>query len=492
MAEFSKETVTRSLLAKLYEIMTARPDSDVDALPENEFIAWCQPGLPFEAPDFDFAVQGIGGGDGEAVRQRLARAEDWSRLVNFIPNSTAIFDQEQQKKMFNTAAFSTDGSSIASVYGNLLRFSEVAHSELSEEQKAELERLRGALVTVREEHDALSGETVEIVEDSPVVKKYDEMMAAYLEAVTEFHTKRINALNSDDAIAVQEWSLNADNFRKSVRAALGRWTSVGRKNDVESARARIGQITMRDLTLLKDDLLDKLDRAKLSSPISGDDFYWTSVIPANFANASGWQAQSFSHSEVEVHKSSKHTAFEGSVKLPIASWFSASPSGSGETEKIEEELDTSDFSLAFEMSQAIISRAWLAVEFVRSNAWRFPPDMPTLTNLTATISDGATPPSGSMIAIPTAALFARNITVDFKELHEESSTFRRDLNGGLDLKIGPFNLAGGKVKRGEKEFDMNRRVTEEGLKVDGMQLIGFRCTLLPKLPNPSPDVEDWT
>lgn len=48
MSPIPKETVTRAMLAKLYEVLTARPEGDADALPANEFIAWCQPGLPFE------------------------------------------------------------------------------------------------------------------------------------------------------------------------------------------------------------------------------------------------------------------------------------------------------------------------------------------------------------------------------------------------------------------------------------------------------------
>ena len=493
MAAIPKETVTRALLAKLYEVLTARPDADSDALPKNEFIAWCQPGLPFEPADFDFAVRGIGGGDGEGedVRRRLARADDWSRLTNFIPNASGVFDDEQQKKMFDTTAFSTEGASIASVYGNVLRFSEVADGELSDEVKQRLEEVRSRLVVVREEEDLFTGEKVELVEDAPIIQRYNALMAEYLDALVVYHTKRLNALNSVDALAVQDWALNADSYRSRVRAALGKWVSTGRKNDVERMWAFFDQVTMRDLTLLKADLLDKLERAKMSNPISGDEFYWTSIIPANVAAAGGWQAQSFKHAEVEIHEKNQSTAFGGRAKLPIASWFGLSASGSGEIEKIEKQVDTSDFSMSFEIAQAIVSRAWLSVEFLRSNAWRFAADMPNLTNLTSTLSDGEVPPKGSLTAFPTAAVFVRNVKIDLAELREQTSEFRRQLEGGLDLKIGPFNLGGGKVKRGDREYDLNRRMTNEGLSVDGLQLIGFRCTLLPKLPNPAANVERW-
>lgn len=493
MSPVPKETVTRAMLAKLYEVLTARPDGDADALPANEFIAWCQPGLPFEPEDLDFAVRGIGGGEGEGedVRRRIARADDWSRLTNFIPNATGVFDVGQQKKMFDTTAFSTDGASIASIYSNVLRFSEVAQGELSDEVKEKLERFRGLLVQVREEEDLISGEKVEVVDDAPAVKKYNELMAEYLDAVMQYNSKRIAALNTDDGLAVQDWALNADNYRMKVRAALGKWESTGKKNDIEAIRAFISQVTMRDLTLLKADLLDKVNKAVMNNPTSGGEYYWTSFIPANLATSTGWQQQSFKHSETHLHESSRTTAFGGNVSLPIGSWFGLKGGGSMETEKIEKELNTEDFALTFELAQAVITRGWVGMEFLLSNAWRFAEDMPNLTNLTSTLSDGQVPPSGSLIGIPTAAIFARNLTLDFKELHEESSDFRRDIEANLDLKIGPFNLGGGKFKRGEKEHTMDRKLTEEGLKVPGMQIVGFRCIMLPKLPNPAPNVEKW-
>lgn len=511
MAEFTKEQVTTAFLSKLYESLTARPDIDADALPDDRFIAWCQPGLPFEPEDFMFALKGIGrsagsaaatgeeDGDaaatldreGEELRQRILRASDWARLTNFIPNPSGIYDDEQQKKMFDTTAFTQDGSSMASLYETVLRHSEVAYSELSEDVEARMTRFRGLLSQTIEEEDLFSGKTKTRVVDSPLVVAYNTYMSEYIDASLEYNTKRLNALNSNDSLAVQDWALNASNYRRRVKAAYSKWVSLGYKNDVEKIGAYIDQVTMRDLTLMKADLLDKLDKSRISDPTSGEEFLWTSLIPAGLPFSKGWTTYNFSQSEVRSYSKSQNNAWSAKAKLPLGSWFGASASGSGSTKKIEREYDTSNFKMSFEVAQGMISRCWFSPEFLFSNAWRFPEDLANLTNFGEALSDGKTPPKGAMIAYPTTAIFVRNVKVSFDELKSESSDLTKQLKTGGGMHIGPFNLGGASYERGSTEREFKREVTEEGLEIPGMQLIGFKCKLLPQLPNPSDEVEKW-
>jgi hypothetical protein len=518
-----KEQAVSAFLGKLYESLTARPDIDADALPDDRFIAWCQPGLPFEKEDFTFALKGISGQSdagvgaapvdegpsadappangapapasttGEDVNQRILRAADWSRLANFIPNPSGVYNEEQQKKMFDTTAFTQDGSSIASVYSNVLRFCEVADGELSDDIKAKLERFRGLLVETKEEEDLLTGETTEVITDSPVVQRYYEYMSEFLDASLEYNSKRLAALNASDPAAVQDWALNAHNYRRRVRAAHSKWVSTGHKNDIEKIWAFINQVTMRDLKLLKEDLLDRLDKATITDPTSGESFYWTSLIPAGLPFSDGWLGQSFVHSEISTHRESEHNAWSAKADIPVYSWFvRAKGEASSSEQRYESEVDVSNFSMSYEIAQAMVSRPWMSPEFLFSEAWRFGPNMPNLSNLTEALSDGKKPPSGAMIAYPTTAIFVRNVTVNFSELHSESSSFRKKIKGGASVSFGPINLGGGTYERGESTRSFERELTREGLTVPGMQLIGFKCKLLPKLPNPSAKVTKWS
>ncbi|SHN35182.1 hypothetical protein [Gracilibacillus kekensis] len=495
MAKFKEDQISKALLAKLYESMTAQPDIDEineEVLPNDQFIAWCQPGIPFRPEDFLFATRGIGGGEGEGedVRQRMLLAEEWSQLTNFVPNPSGIYDEESQKKMFDTTSFNQDGVSMVSIYKNILQFSEVATAELDEELKERVKRVRGLLKEVTEVEDLMTGEKKEKIDDSALIKAYRTYEGEYVDEALLYNTKRLNALNSDDAAAVQDFALNAPLYRSKVRSALNKWISTGYKYDVERIYAFLESVTQRDLQLLKAEYQEDLRKAEITNPVNGSTFYWTSLIPASLPFSDGWMNYSFKESEVSEHSEKTTNQWEGSATPSLLKWFK--PSTSGETEKEREVKDTSNFSMSFEVAQAMISRPWFAPEFLLSDAWRFSPDMPNLANLTTALSDGEVPPTGSMIAYPTTAIFVRNVQVDFNELHEEESSFKRDIDAGLDIKIGPVKIAGGSYQRGDERTDFESHLTEQGLSVPGLQLIGFKCKLLPKLPNPSPDVENWT
>ena len=518
------------MMAKLYEILTAQPGAGIEGMPEDEIVTWMSPGLAYNKEDFLFAVRGIGGGEsrvlgeagidapreptaeagaeaeggaeegamvnepgtisaGDDVRRRLLAASNWARIANFVPDVEDVFDDDSQRKMFDTTAFSQDGLSIASIYENVLRFSEVAAMEITEEQEKNLERFRSLLTETREENDLFTGETREIIDDSRLVKAYNTYQQEYVDAMLLYNTKRLNALNSDDAAAVQDWALNAELYKQKVKSAYGKWISAGYKNQVEAMHGYINQVTQRNLVLMKEDLLEKLRMSELTDPTTGP-FYWTSVAPARFAFADSWGNYSFSHTEVESYRKKSYRKYEGGGGANFGG-FSVWGGGSSESQRYESDFDLSDFKMDFEFTQTFIMRPWYGPEFLLGNAWRFGDNMPNLTNMTESLSDGESPPTGSLTAIPTAALFVRNVTINFKELERDYDRFVKDVKAKGGLRIGGIGLIRGGHTRSDQQSKYHYEKTEEGLHVPGMQLVGFKCKLLPELPNPSDEVEKW-
>ena len=88
-------------------------------------------------------------------------------------------------------------------------------------------------------------------------------------------------------------------------------------------------------------------------------------------------------------------------------------------------------------------------------------------------------------------VLARDIVIDFKELHNRESLTASTLQGGGKVSYGLFSL-GGSYKRGKREHKVSSQMTAQGLKVEGMQVIGFKCAVLPKAPDPSPEIASWT
>lgn len=526
------QDISRALLGYLYDLMTGQPEIEASGLPDDRFVAWCQPGIPFRKEDFDFSIVGPTGnivepttdvidetvgdvndvtpveGDdatmgervtsepdrpdaGALANQRSLAAYQWSRLANFVPDPDGVYDDEGQKKMFDTTAFSQDGTSILTIYRNVLNYSEVAASELTEEEKARIEKLRSLLVKETEITDIFGEPTDEIERGpSPFVTKYKEYALAYDEARMQLIAKRAAALAGDDEQASIEWTLGGDIYKRRVQAAYEDWVSLGRKHDYEKVQAYLDQVGRRNLLLLKRELLNDLEHASHETIVGNADYYWTSIIPATLLRSEGWQTYTLTENMVDTYRNKKSNSWGGSAAGSFG-FFRFGGSGGKSKQEINREVDTSNFQMKFEMAQAMIDRWWFSPEFLFSNAWRWSDDLPEgLDYINEGLSNGETPPEGAMIAYPTAAMFVRNVSIKSREFESESNFVNETVRGGGVVGIGPFVL-GGKAKKGEEEYDYESHSENGELSIPGTQLIGFKCKLLPKLPNPSDEVEHW-
>ena len=106
------------------------------------------------------------------------------------------------------------------------------------------------------------------------------------------------------------------------------------------------------------------------------------------------------------------------------------------------------------------------------------------------LSNGAIPPEGQLVAYPTTAVFVRDINIDFKDVHNSESAFNSSLKVNASVGWGPFRISGS-YTRNKSERTVNNSLDQQGLKVEGMQLIALKCATLPLSPNPNPDIKNW-
>lgn len=480
MAQQGKdEQLMQSLLGKLYQILTGGDDTVAKAT--DNFIAWCAPGLPFADEDLDFAAKGLAGKTGDEARKLLAQASDFSRLVNLVPDPSGVYNKQQQQ-----TTYEQKGTILWNVYKNVLQFSEVASGDLSQEQKDKIKKFQNLLRTTTKVKNIVTDIEEEKTQDGPVLVAYNQKMADYIAAATDYNNKRLSALNADNPTIVQDWALNASNYRRLVKAANDAWVSGGYKNEVEQMNAFIAQVTQRDLTLLKRDLQDQFEKAIQTDIISGADFYFTSFLPGNFArNPKGWTKFEFAEANVKTYERSETNAWGAEVAGSYG-LFKGSASTSGEIGTNNMSLDTTDFKMSFELVQVPLSRPWFSPEFLTNTAWHF-----AANKGMSPLSDGAQPPTGQLVAYSTAAVFVRNIIVDFKELHNRDSAYTQKIEAKAEVSYGPFSF-GGSYKRSVGEKQHESKIGSQGLEVPGLQLIAFKCAILPKSPNPSPEIKNWS
>ena len=530
MAEVLPSELMNSVMGKLYDVLTNGDETVPQS--EDNFFSWATPGIPVEATEFDFLTQGLtgvvkkeaiaeiavpvgAGGGGEApapapveltpalleqlratdTAQLYQEAENFARLVDFVPDVASTTNDG-----FARLAVMNNEGSLSDIYKYALRMSQVAQSELPQETKDKIEKFRNLLSVTVKKKNLIDDTETEVTEPSPLTKAYNEKLAAYEDAALLYNSRRIDALTASDSSAVHYWSMNANILRNKVKAAMADWVSAGYKNDYEAIAAFIDQVMQRDMALLKQEYRDDLEKARLTGLASGSDFFYSSLVPGNFARAGGWTEFKFTNSSFDSQTNTSHSTKQWKAKASASFMGIWGGSGGGSSSSSRNEyhnkFKSDRFALSFEIAQVPIVRPWFKEAFLLSRSWRF--DQNNAEAKGEIISDGGKPPKGKMPAYPTAVIFIRNLKLDFGEASGFNDFVAQNTSSsaGAGAKVGwgPFSLGGSYSRSsasGSTERTQHFEASSQGMAVDGMQIAGYKCHVFPKSPDPISTIEKW-
>lgn len=502
------QDLMNNVMGKIFDLIT---NGDGTTVPksENNFFAWCTPGVPFDPEDFDFLTQGLTGvfkprmvknADGTESNEALTdeqreaelakdttkmyqQAEQLARFVDVIPDASGIDDTKIRMNVKN------DEGTLSDVYEETLRFSQVANTELSAADKAKIEKYRQLLQVERVKEDLVTGEMVKVMEPSPLVKAYNDKMQAWMEAALEYNSARIDALTASTPRSVHNWAINANVLRAKVNFAMKDWITNGYKLEYEAIAAKMDQMSSRDLSLLKAQYKDVLEKSRLTGLASGADFFYSSVAPANFARSKGWTRFTFTNKDYSSYSKSSTQKWGAAAGLKLG-FFSIGGSAGSERSEFDAKADFSSFELTLEICQVPIIRPWMKINFLTSKTWRFAQGNEGFKN--KFLSDGKKPPHrDSMLpAHPTSMIFIKGLRLNFANASSVAHALDTKTGGGGMVGFGPFFL-GGSYQSGSSERSRSNHSDSQGMFVEGLQCIGFKCHLLPKSPNPDPAIKKW-
>jgi hypothetical protein len=473
----------QALVAKLYEILTG-DDTSVKT-PRNKFVSWFLPGVPFDPKDFRFAATGFVGATAEDVLETYHQAFVVSKLFDVVPDVSSNFVTNEMQQML----YSGTQDTISSVYSDVLRYSKVVHLELSEKEKAKIQKFRD-LLSVEVEEEDIVGEGKKIVtRPGKLTIAYTNAMNVYIEAADEYMTAKIDAQaatgnDPESKRRVHNFATKSKFMRAKMDAAWNAWVAQGYKNEYEEIQAYIEQVTQQDLVLYKQDLQRKLDSGRLTSPSDGD-FYYTTLLPGHFATSSGWTRFKFVEQDAETH-TKKATSQWGAQAGANFGLFSFGGGGGGSKTSELSDAKSENFSAEFEFTQVPISRAFFEPGFFSMRSWTLGKAWDLSFN--KTVSDGAANPTGRLVAFPVSALFARNVTMTSTNWSSHADFLKTSINAGGSVGYGPFRV-GGSYKKGKEERNTNLHLDGDTLTVEGIQLIGFINNIIPKSPNPDPSLK---
>lgn len=502
------QDLMNNMMGKIFDVIT---NGDGTTVPKSEdnFFAWSSPGVPFEDGDFDFLSQGLTGvvkpqivknPDGtettkelsEAERDQLLaqdttkmyqQAEQFARFVDVIPDASGIDEHIIRINIKNNEG------SLSDVYEEVLRFSQVANTELTPDEKAKIEKYRQLLQVEREKENLVTGEKEKVLQPSPLVNAYSEKQQAWMLAALEYNNARIDALTANTPRAVHNWAINANILRSKVNFALNDWINNGYKIDFERIAANIDQMSARDLSLLKAQYKDALEKARLTGLASGSDFFYCSLAPANFAKSSGWTRFTFTNDDNSYYSQQTTQKWGAAGGLSLG-FFTIGGSAGGKKTEFNANADFSSFDMSFEICQVPIIMPWFKKNFLTSKTWRFAQGNQGFKD--KFLSDGKRPPhvESMLPAFPISMIFIRNLRMSFVNASSVAHAIDSKIGGGGMVGYGPFFI-GGSYESGKKERSGKYHGDSQGIFVDGLQCIGFKCHLLPKSPNPDPSITEW-
>lgn len=524
MSLVEPSVMLNSVMGKIYDVLTNGDDTVPKS--EDNFFSWCTPGIVVDPSDFDFLSQGltgvvkkaaldqlqIGDGGGDAQQPELdpalleslraqdtarlyMQAENFARLVDFVPDLAATTNNQ-----FATMSIMNNEGSLSDRYQYILRMSQIMETELPEKTRAKIEKFRGLLTTTRTKVNLIDDTETEVVEPSALVNVYNQKLAEYENAALQYNARRIDALTADNVKAIHYWSMNANILRNRVRAAMADWVANGYKNDYEGIAAFIDQVMQRDMALLKQQYRDDLEKARITGLASGSDFYYTSCVPGNFITASGWtefgfDARDFNRSTSSRYEMKQSKTSGGGGWLGIFGGKGSASSASGGSES-HVKFNTHHFSMKFSIVQVPIVRPWFKTSFLTSKLWRFDQNNPEASK--QVVSDGGNPATGLIPAYPTSLIAIKNLQMSVKNSEGFSdaaqSWERSSASGGGAVRFGPFHLGGshGRSKAsGERSSEIGYNSRKEEMNVPGYQIIGFKCHVLPKSPDPLSSITNW-
>jgi hypothetical protein len=488
MPKDNSAELMQALIAKLYAEITGN-DGNIK-IPRNKFVTWFRPGIPFVADDFLFCSKGLIGSSAEQTQQLQHQAYVISKLFDFVPD---ISNQFVENKM-QQSVFTSTQDSISSVYRDILKYSRVVNVEPTADQVKKLQKYRDLMSVTKQVEDIITGEKKQVTEPGPITLAYTGKMNDYIDAADEYMNLLIDAQSAkgSDPEAIRRvaaWTNKSKFIRKKMEAAEMAWISQGYKNEYEQMNAYINQVTQRSMVLYKEDLLRKFNSALLTSTNEGTagDFYYTTLLPGNFATSPGWVNFTFYEQDYDTHYNKSTSQWGASTGVSFG-LFSLGASASGSKEQIATNQKSTKFRASFSFTQVPICRPFMDPGLFSMHGWT----LDKLWDLNFSgkkVSDGTANPKGRLVAYPITALFVKDVVFTFDEYDSQSNYLKSQISAGGSVGWGPFHV-GGSYSHGREQRDAHFDAKGGSIKIDGLQLIGVINNIVPKCPDTNPEIKD--
>jgi hypothetical protein len=373
---------------------------------------------------------------------------------------------------------------IWDVYEDAITHVTLPSTTLTARQQSELERAQAFLTTTATTTDPVTGARRQVIEDTPQYTAYREHQTAYLAALSSHNGMEIqaNVPGASNAL-VQDWARNGGAYRSQVASAWSAWVADGCKDDVEEALGTVrtlagqGPATLYEVlrgNLAADQMTDTLGQAFHPAYLSLPD----PLMPALKAS---WVRYEWSLRDLQMFSATPQTDSGSSAGPGWGLWCSGASAQYGSGQK-SFECDTTGLMVQAELLQMPLKRAWLRPEVFGSRGWCWSPRARF-----GLLSNGGIPPDGLMPLYPASVILAKDVAINLDMTSRQNQSSWSSISAGASFGWGPFSISGNVIQPGASA-ESHFMQSLSGISVPGPQIIAFMCEMLPKAPDPDPNL----
>jgi hypothetical protein len=198
---------------------------------------------------------------------------------------------------------------------------------------------------------------------------------------------------------------------------------------------------------------------------------------SSWQSESGWMKVTASSSDLQRSESQSTVQWGGSAGF---FGFGGSAGGSSTVAVSQEMLDR--LSISFEVKRVLIDRPWLDASVFRSRKWTWTDPTEEMISFgkfdqTKKLFEGRMP------LLPTSLILVRRVVLASNWGSTVTNDVRSGLSAGGGFSFGPFRV-GGNYGNSSHSASSRVQVTDAGIEIPDVQIIGWLCDILPRSPNP--------
>jgi len=313
---------------------------------------------------------------------------------------------------------------------------------------------------------------------------------AYLRYRDEYQSK-VKARNKayadalTDPLRLQAWPTNGVPYQDDVEEAWDRWMSLGNKEEIDRAIATLSAQGI-------DPAIALIARAKKKFQNSLVEINGIGEIPYTYLNPSswydadnddGWTEYTSRDFESEMHYEASTTSYGGGAGINMGLWSGSATFEHGDT-KVNSNASVKNLSIKFSYCAVDVYRPWMDTSLLHLQNWFLFGDYKKDCISTGKMAQQLPTNGVESVFLPsvvTSLILVKDVLISWDDWQQQWQEHTESNGGSASVGIYCFTANAHYSHAGVKR-DFQCEETSEGLRIPGIQLIGYVSAINPECP----------